>query len=157
MQTSSPKPAKATDQLLKDHKLIRKILTTFSLDNPRYPELLKTLQRAVIGHAWFEDAVFLPAFRAEPRLERRFVAEILQEHEDLAYFLGAMRNTPLTDRAALEILMTHMRVVLDTHFAKEEDALFPLAERILDSEGLNQLGAEMERRKLEVRDAIAGL
>jgi hemerythrin-like domain-containing protein len=61
------------------------------------------------------------------------------------------------DRALAESYVLQLRVLLDTHFAKEEDGLFPLAERILDSEGLNNLGAEMERRKMEVRDAIKDL
>jgi hemerythrin-like domain-containing protein len=148
---------KATDQLLKDHRLIRKVLSDFSLDNPRYPELLKTLQRTVISHAWFEDAVFFPAFEAEPLLDRRFQKELDQEHLDLAHFLKALRKMAPGDRALAESYVLQLRVLLDTHFAKEEDGLFPLAERILDSEGLNNLGAEMERRKMEVRDAIKDL
>jgi hypothetical protein len=44
--------------------------------------------------------------------------------------------------------------ILETHFRKEEDALFPLTERFLDSENLNRLGEEMTRRKLEVRSIL---
>lgn len=148
---------KATDQLLKDHKLIRKVLSEFSLDNPRYPDLLKTLQRTVLGHAWFEDAIFFPVFEAEPMLDRRFMKEMAQEHTDIDHFLKALRKLPEGERAMKESYILQLRVILDTHFAKEEDGLFPLAERILDSEGLNNIGAEMERRKMEVRDVVKGL
>jgi hemerythrin-like domain-containing protein len=143
--------AKATEQLLKDHKMVRKVLEQFSLDNPRFPEILKTLQRIVLAHAWFEDAIFLPAFEAEPLLERRFTAEIIQEHKDIDHFLKCLRKTSPARSREMEALMLQFGSVLDTHFKKEEDALFPLAERILDEEGLNHLGAEMERRKTEVR------
>jgi hypothetical protein len=167
---------KATDALLKDHKMISKALSEFTLDNPRYPQLLKTVQRIVVAHAWFEDAIFLPAFEAEPLLERRFTAELYQEHKDIDHLLKALRKAVLSrptpsdkpgprlaptanrDGAlaaprepAAEALFLQFRTVLDTHFKKEEYALFPLAERILDDAGLNALGAEMERRKTEVR------
>ena len=79
---------KATDQLLKDHKMIRKVLEGFSPDHARFPQLLKTLQRIVIAHAWFEDKIFLPAFQAEPLLHRRFVDEIYQEHRDIEFLLN---------------------------------------------------------------------
>lgn len=142
---------KATDQLLKDHKMIRKTLEGFSLDNPRFPHLLKTLHRIVLGHAWFEDVIFLPAFQAEPMLEKRFVREIVQEHQDIDHLLKLLKKTPPAKREELESYLIQFRAVLDTHFLKEEEALFPIAERILDSEGMNNLGLEMERRKTEVR------
>jgi hemerythrin-like domain-containing protein len=146
---------KATDQLLKDHRMVRKILTKVSLDNPRYPELMKTLHRVILAHAWFEDTIFLPAFEAEPLLQKRFAAEIVQEHKDIDYFLGNLRRSASVRSRAAESLWLQFRTVLDTHFQKEEDGLFPLAERILDAEGLNRLGAEMERRKTEVRGLSA--
>jgi hemerythrin-like domain-containing protein len=143
--------SKATDQLLKDHKMVRKVLEQFSLDNPRFPEILKTLQRIVLAHAWFEDVIFLPAFKAEPLLERRFTAEIVQEHKDIDCLLKRLRKAPPLGSREMESLMLQFTSVLDAHFKKEEDALFPLAERILNEEGLNARGDEMERRKTEVR------
>jgi iron-sulfur cluster repair protein YtfE (RIC family) len=142
---------KATDRLLTDHKLIRKVLQDFRPDNPRFPQLLKTLHRAIAGHAWFEDEIFLPALRSEPRLERCFLDEISTEHRDLDHLLRRLKSVPPADGKALEPLLLQMRALLDAHFAKEEDALFPLAERYLDDRGLNDLAAEMERRKTEVR------
>lgn len=143
--------AKATDQLLKDHKMIRKVLDQFSPDNPRFPEILKTLQRIVLAHAWFEDAIFLPALEAEPLLEKRFTAQIIQEHKDIDFLLKrlrAARPVPSLETASLAL---QLEALLDSHFTKEEDALFPLAEKILNEEGLNRMGNEMERRKTEVR------
>jgi hemerythrin superfamily protein len=145
---------KATDALLKDHKLIYKTLEGFSLDNPRFEHILKTLQRVVLAHAWFEDEIFLPAFNAEPRLKRRFVDEIIQEHKDIDFFLALLRKTPLSDKRELESSICQLTAILTNHLKKEEDGLFPLAEKILDNEGLNRIGAEMDRRKTEVRDLV---
>jgi iron-sulfur cluster repair protein YtfE (RIC family) len=143
--------AKATDQLIKDHKMIRKVLADFSVDHPRYPELLKTLQRIVVAHAWFEDEVFLPAFEAEPLLSKRFTDEIVQEHRDIDHLLKLLRKTPPAQKKETELFNLQLRVILDAHFKKEEDGLFPLAGKLLDDAGLNALGDEMERRKTEVR------
>jgi hemerythrin-like domain-containing protein len=141
---------RATDALLNDHKMIRKILTEFRVENPRFPAILVTLRRVVLGHAWFEDVVFLPALERAPLLDGRFTAEIVQEHKDIDGLLRALRDVPPGDPRLRDALALQLRSLLDAHFAKEENALFPIAERVLEDAGLNALGAEMERRKKEV-------
>ena len=145
---------KATDALLKDHLLINKVLEQFTLDNPRFDHICRTLHRAVLGHAWFEDEIFLPAVEAEPLLFRRFTDELYQEHKDIDALLKLLRKTPAANRKELEFYSTELRVLLSTHFRKEEDALFPLTERILTEEGLIELGDEMKRRQSEVRKFV---
>jgi len=147
-------PLKATDALLIDHRLINKILEGFTFDNPRFVHICRTLHRAVLAHGWFEDEIFLPAVEAEPLLFRRFTDEIYQEHQDLDALLKLLRKTPLDNRKELEFYSQELRVLLSTHFKKEEDALFPLAERILSEEGMLELGEEMKRRQIEVRQFI---
>jgi len=145
---------KATDALLKDHLLINKILEQFTLDNPRFAHICKTLHRAVVSHAWFEDEIFLPAIEAEPLLFRRFTDEIHQEHKDIDALLKLLRKTPIGKPKDLEFYSKELRVLLSTHFTKEEDALFPLAERLLSEEGLIELGEEMQRRRTDVRQFL---
>ena len=145
---------KATDALLKDHLLINKILEQFTVENPRFDHICRTLHRAVLGHAWFEDEIFLPAIEAEPLLFRRFTDEIYQEHKDIDVLLKLLRKAPGTQKQELEFYSTQLRVLLATHFKKEEDALFPLTERILSEEGLLELGAEMKRRQTEVQKFV---
>ncbi|MBV9080229.1 MAG: hemerythrin domain-containing protein [Elusimicrobia bacterium] len=149
----TPAPTRATDALLADHKMIRKLLTDFRLDNPRFTEILKTTHRIVVGHAWFEDAIFLPAVEKDRRLARRFTQEIYEEHQDLDSLLMLLRETPRTDRETLEDYLTQFATIMETHIRKEEDALFPIAARILDDEGQNRLGEEMRSRVMESRAA----
>jgi hypothetical protein len=145
---------KATDALLKDHLLINKILEQLSIDNPRFDKICLTLHRALKAHAWFEDEIFLPAVEAEPLLFRRFTEEIYQEHKDLDALAKLLRKTPMADKKALDCYSIELRVLLTTHFKKEEDALFPLTERLLTEEGLIELGDEMKRRQTEVRQFL---
>jgi hemerythrin-like domain-containing protein len=145
---------KATDALLADHKMIRKILSSFELDNPRFPEILKTMHRVIVGHAWFEDEIFLPALEKEKAFQKALTREIRDEHQDIDNFLKQMKKTAPQNKKKLDLILLQFRVVLSAHFAKEEEALFPLAEKILDGEGLNQLGDEMKRRQAEIRNLV---
>ena len=144
----------AIERLLADHKMIRKTLEVFHRDNPRYGLIRETLHRIVLGHAWFEDEILLPALRNEPLLERRLTDEIIQEHKDIAHLLKLIQKTSPDQERQWAPLALQLRVILETHFRKEEDALFPLAERILRSEGLIELSTQMEKRKMEVHDLL---
>lgn len=144
----------ATEQLLKDHKMVRKILEGFRTDNPRFPDILKTLQRVVLGHAWFEDEFLMPALKARPLVFKPFWAEIGQEHEDIAGLLVLLRKTSSKDQRLLKARVLTLRSLLETHFAKEEDALFPLAETVISQEGLVKMAGAMERRKQDVLKQI---
>src|SRR5476649_1470454 len=154
MQHENLMKIRATEALLKDHLLINKILEQFTLDNPRFEKICLTLHRAVRAHSWFEDEIFLPAIEAEPLLFKRFTDEIYQEHKDIDALLKILRKTPAAKKKELEFYSTELRVLLNTHFKKEEDALFPLTERILTLEGLIELGDEMKRRQTEVRQFL---
>lgn len=140
----------AIEQLLKDHKMVRKILEGFRIDNPRFPEILKTLQRVVLGHAWFEDEFLLPALKARPLVFQPFWAEIGQEHEDIAGLLELLRKTNPKEKEPLKAQVLTLRSLLETHFAKEEEALFPLAATVISQEGLVEMAGAMEVRKDEV-------
>jgi hemerythrin-like domain-containing protein len=142
---------KATDALLADHKMIRKLLDSFELSNPRFSEIKKTLTRVTLTHAWFEDAVFLPAFEHEPLLIKRYMDELYQEHKDIDHFLSLILKAAPAPTVELEATLQQFRAIMLTHLDKEEDALFPLAAKILNEEGQNKLGSEMERRAPEAQ------
>ncbi len=138
---------KATDALLADHKMIRKLLEGLRVDNPRFSEISKTLERVVLTHAWLEDTVFIPALRTEPLFAKRYLDELFDEHKDIDYFIKLIQKT--SPSKELNANMKQFRAILDNHLKKEEDALFPLAESVLDKEGMNSLSTEMEKRQGE--------
>ena len=75
-------------------------------------------------------------------------------HNCFSDFLKILRKTSYSQKDMVESTMIQLKTILETHLQKEEEGLFPLAEKILDSEGLNNLGVEMERRKIEVREVV---
>jgi len=145
------RPIKATDALLKDHRMIRKLLESWQVDNPRFDALTRTLHRTLVAHGWFEDEIFLPALQAEPLIFQRFQMEVSQEHFDMDALLKIMRKLSPAQKKEQACYALQLQVLLDTHFKKEEEALFPLAEKLLAEEGLLALGAEMQARHEEVR------
>lgn len=143
--------ATATGELLKDHKMIRKLLDDLRVDNPRVAEIAATLQRVTLAHAWFEDEFLMPLLKGSPLIPQLFWQEITQEHNDIARLLELLRGTPPDPREDWEVRVLTLRTLLETHFTKEEAALFPLAEKVIGVQGLTDLAARMERRKSEVR------
>lgn len=143
--------ATATGELLKDHKMIRKLLGDLRVDNPRVAEIAATLQRVTLAHAWFEDEFLMPLLKGSPLIPELFWQEITQEHNDIAGLLELLRGTPPDPREEWEVRVLSLRTLLETHFTKEEAALFPLAEKVIGVQGSTDLAARMERRKSEVR------
>jgi hemerythrin-like domain-containing protein len=140
---------KATDSLLSDHKMIRKLLEAFHTDNPRFADIAKTMERVALTHAWFEDTVFLPALKKEPLLVKAYIDELYDEHEHIELVLQLIRKTDISSTVELTAYVRQFRAIMENHLKKEEDALFPLAEQVLDNEGMNNLSAEMERKQKE--------
>jgi hemerythrin-like domain-containing protein len=145
---------KATEELIKTHRFVEKILEQFDPKEIRFPEIRSTLERAIVAHAWLQDEIFLPALKNKALIEERFLSEVTQEHQDLEYLLKRLAHTALDAQQGLDALVLQIRTLLDTHFQKEAQALYPLAEKVVDETTLRELGDEMERRKTEVRAAI---
>jgi hemerythrin-like domain-containing protein len=78
----------------------------------------------------------------------------VQEHKDLDQMIGLLLKTPPEQKNELEAFVLQIRAIIEAHFKKEEDALFPLTEQVLDAATLNKLRDEMDRRKTEVRNVI---
>ena len=145
---------KATEELTHTHDVVRKVLEIFTPANPRFQESIKTLQRTVEAHAWLQDEIFIPALKGQPLIQINFLAELAQEHKDLDQMIRQLLKTPPEQKKAVESFVLQIRTLIAAHVKKEQDALYPLAEQVLDTATLNKLRDEMERRKLEVREVI---
>jgi hemerythrin-like domain-containing protein len=145
---------KGTDELLKTHTLIKKLLQGFSIENDRFAEVTKTLHRAVAAHTWFEESLFHAMVRKNRAVDERFLDELVQEHKDLDRLLASLQKTPPRMKRALEAHTRQIRVILETHLTKERDALYPLSEMVLDAKTLATLAEKMESGKSAVRDLV---
>ena len=145
---------KATEELVNTHQVVWKVLEIFSTGNPRFQESIKTLRRTVEAHAWLQDEIFLPALMGKPLIEKSFLAELAQEHKDLDQMIGLLLKTSPEQKKEAEAYVLQVRALIEAHFKKEKDALYPLAEQVLDTAKLTKLRDEMERSKTEVREIV---
>lgn len=144
---------KATDELLKTHLVVDKVLEGFDVKNARFPEIMKTLHRTLLAHGWLQDEILLPVLRQKQLIEPPFLNEIVQEHKDLDQLLKTLLDTSLNFTSNLEAVASQIRIVIETHFKKERDVLYPLAEKTIDLNTLNKLGDDMTHHPNEIREA----
>jgi hemerythrin-like domain-containing protein len=143
---------RVTDELIKTHRLIKKLLQGFSIGHERFAEVIKTLRRAVAAHAWFEESVFHAVLRKNRVVDGRLMDQLVREHKDLDHLLNSLQKTPSSMKRALEAHTRQIRVILETHLEKERDALYPVAESVLDAKTMAKLAEKMESEKSNVRD-----
>ena len=108
--------------------------------------LVNTACTALEVHAQLEEEIFYPAVRAVT--ENETIRKSVPEHDEMRRLIGRLRDMEPTDAEYDGTFMELMRDVLH-HVADEETVLLPEAERLIP-ERLNELGAAMTRRRLEL-------
>lgn len=97
-------------------------------------------------HAQLEEELFYPAMRLVA--DNEILRKSTPEHDEMRGLISRLRNMPVNDPAYDDTFFDLMRHVMH-HVADEETQLLPAAERLIP-EQLNELGARMTRRRLEL-------
>lgn len=101
---------------------------------------------AIEIHAQLEEEIFYPAMRAVADTE--ILRKSTPEHDEMRGLIARLRNMPVGDPAFDDTFFELMRHVMH-HVADEETMLLPAAERLIP-EQLSELGAQMNKRRLEL-------
>ncbi len=139
-----------TDMIRFDHSHV--LVTFHQYTASAKPTVKKALAETICDaleiHATLEEEIFYPALRAimpaEPVLDKS-----KPEHDAMRAMIAELRETRPLDVRHDELLHKLMRDVMH-HVADEETVLLPEAERSLGTDRLNELGAQMTRRRLEL-------
>lgn len=139
-----------TDMIRFDHSHV--LVTFHQYTTASRPSVKKALAETICDaleiHATLEEEVFYPVMRsldgAEPVIQKS-----QPEHDEMRRLIGELRATAPTDRRHDQLLHELMRDVMH-HVADEETVLLPEAERSLNKDRLNELGAQMTKRRLEL-------
>ncbi len=115
--------------------------------------LVKTVCLALEIHAQLEEEIFYPALRAEIA-DNPVLNKSVPEHDQLRQLIAQLRTMTPDDAAYDDTFMQLMRNVMH-HVADEETSLLPTAERVLAGR-LNELGAQMTKRRLQLAAPHAG-
>ncbi len=97
-------------------------------------------------HAQLEEEIFYPALRVVADTDT--LHKSTPEHDEMRALIAKLRQMPVEEPAFDDTLFALMRLVMH-HVADEETQLLPAAERLLPDQ-LQELGARMTRRRLEL-------
>ena len=132
-----------TDALLGEHGLFCLLFESIAMtaDTAKTAEeihiAVKLFAAAVTPHAEIEEELLFPAFEAaggpvEP------LAVMRTEHEEIEHLITSVANAKTADSARDCVLA--LLAVLRSHFAKEEEVLFPMCETTIGDAKLVELG-----------------
>lgn len=116
--------------------------------------LAETICDAVEIHATLEEEIFYPVMRGLAG-EEPVIQNSPAEHEQIKRLIASLRTTGASDFRHDGLMHELMRDIMH-HVADEETVLLPEAERMLSKDRLNELGAQMTRRRLELLSPKAG-
>lgn len=145
-----------TDMIRFDHS---HVLVTFhqytATSRPKVKKALaETICTALEIHATLEEEVFYPVIRnlngQEPTIQKS-----VPEHNEMRRIIAELRAADPTTRRHDELMNELMRDVMH-HVADEETVLLAEAERMLGKDKLDELGAEMTRRRMQLVAPKAG-
>lgn len=141
---------KITEALIAEHGVFHGLFDHVERSVPRLKTLAEikavagVLDAALAPHSRIEDELFVePLGHCLEQLGQN--QSFHDEHEDIEKTLKALRSSRDL-RAARKLLL---QAVADCrrHFDKEERIVFPMAERVLKTKTLNELGDQWLRRR----------
>ena len=145
-----------TDMIRFDHSHV--LVTFHQYTTTTKPSVKKALAETICDaleiHATLEEEVFYPVIR-RLNADEPVIHKSEPEHDEMRRMIGELRASTDIDDRYDALLHELMRDVMH-HVADEETVLLPEAERLLDKTRLNELGAAMTRRRLELLKPKAG-
>lgn len=139
----------ATKQIRMDHTSVLATFHKYHADSP--PNIKQGLvDQACLAleiHAQLEEEIFYPALRAIAT-DNEVLDKSVPEHDEMRRLIAQLRSMEPTDPDYDRTFMELMRDVVH-HVADEETVLLPAAEKLL-ADQLDDLGARMTERRLEI-------
>ena len=138
---------KATDLLKKQHKNVKALFKKVeeTEEGRRRRQLMDEIANELKIHTQIEEEIFYPAVReiGSSKAEE-MVDESYEEHHVVDLVLAELPNVdPEDERFAAK--MTVLSELVEHHAEEEEEEMFPLAEKKLGKERLQELGERMKQ------------
>lgn len=141
---------KITEALLRDHQVFRSEFQDLEkalqsgAPQSEIEAQLDALNAALDVHSQLEDELLFAAM--EPHIGPTGPLAVLRmEHGEIEEAFSRVQES--ADFAATSGLLSHLLEVARPHFAKEEQILLPMAEQVLDTNTLEELGVQFAKRR----------
>ena len=143
----------ALELLTADHNRVRGLFTRFQAAEGSSDEKAKQLATVIFEelevHTKIEEEIFYPAVKACSEEIADLVAEGLQEHHVVDELMAESKGLDASDEAWAAKLKVMIENV-EHHAEEEEQELFPLVRKALDTDARTELGRRMEARKAQL-------
>jgi hypothetical protein len=146
----------AIELLKADHRQVEEWFADY--DTARSPAARRDLARrichALTVHTRLEEDLFYPAFR-EATGDEALVQEAVADHDEAGEVIAEIEDASLDQEASLDDLVRTLAAMIRRHVAEEEQPGGMFAQAEASGMDLVELGAGLERRKLELMDDAA--
>jgi hemerythrin-like domain-containing protein len=143
--------------LEKEHTTVKGLLRDLEgAEKPTEREkLFKQVYEDLKAHEIIEEEIFYPALREHPKA-KDIVLESLVEHDVVDRLMGELKKMKGSD----EMFPAKAKVMkenVEHHIEEEEGEMWRKARQVFDKQELEELGARMTRRRIELdRDGVDG-
>jgi len=140
---------KATALLKQQHKEVSALFKEAegSADGRTRRRLMQDIAKHLEVHTTIEEEIFYPALEEAATQEKTcdMLREAFEEHHVVKLVLAEL---PTVDPAAdtFKAKMVVLKELVEHHVEEEHDEMFPWAEKHLEKDDLDALGARMEER-----------
>ena len=150
----------ATTMLKAEHDEVRRLFKEFegASENARSSRkrIADEVSQKLDVHAQLEEKIFYPACRSlEDEEARKMVGESLEEHLIVKRLIAELAPLDASDET-FESKFTVLKENVEHHADEEERDLFPVAEKELGDERLEEIGAELARMKQRLLSGARG-
>jgi hemerythrin superfamily protein len=150
---------KVTNILMKDHRVVGGMIMTLEMA-PRFNgmvrrSLFNQIRQQLLVHSQVEEELFYPAVRnLNFGYVDQYVNESYREHQNIKDLLSQLSNI---DPVREEFIgkFADLRRTVQHHVEEEEGRIFPMVERHMSVEQLEQLGQRIHDRKSDLKKRIA--
>ena len=152
----------AIDLLEQDHVRVKDILTQLSESTDRAikkrTDLLAKLEMELTIHTQLEEEILYPAFKEAGGKEQDVMYyEAKEEHRTVDSLV--LPDLKVTDPGSAEFAgrVKVVKELLEHHIEEEETEMFPQCKDLLGKERLEEIGAQMETLKAELKKQLSAV
>jgi hemerythrin superfamily protein len=138
---------KATDLLKRQHRQVEKLFKQCEkTEDPRQRrQFMEQIASELKLHTKIEEEVFYPAVREIGTSKaEEMIDEAFEEHHVVDLVLAELPKVDPEDER-FQAKMTVLSELIEHHVEEEEKEMFPMAEKKLGRERMNELGQTMEQ------------
>jgi hypothetical protein len=143
--------------LKQDHDKMRKLLDELESTTERGVKTREDLFTRIKGelsvHEIIEEEIFYPALKDHPKA-KDIVLEAYEEHHVVDTVMAELEGLPVDDEtwgAKAKVMQENVQ----HHMEEEEGEMFQKARQVFDKAELDELGTQMEQRKVQAQQELA--